>query len=81
MTKQKWRSRNLTLKNRMTQTEYLAALEQLHLTRLGAGKTFGLSGRQAQRVAMGHTKVTGPLGKLIRLSLQHGLSGEKIQVL
>ena len=81
MAKRNWRCRNLALDNRMEQKEYLKAITKLGLTRLGAGKTFGLSGRQAQRISGGRTKVTGPLGKLIRLSLRFELSAADIQEL
>ena len=81
MAKRNWRWRNLTLDNRMEQEEYLKAIAKLGITRLGAGKTFGLSGRQAQRISSGRTKVTGPLGKLIRLSVRFKLSAEDIQEL
>jgi hypothetical protein len=81
MAKRDWRWRNLSLDNRMQQKEYLTAIAKVGVSRLGAGKTFGLSGRQAQRIASGRTKVTGPLGKLIRLALQYEISAEELQAL
>ena len=81
MAKRNWTLRNLSLNNRMKQTEYLTAIDNIGISKLRAGDTFGLSGRQAQRIASGRTKVTGPLGKLIRLALLYGLTAKEIQAL
>jgi hypothetical protein len=57
----------------MTRTEYRAALKTLGMSRLGAGKVLGLSKRQAQRVAAGHSKVPKPVAKLVRLMVKLNL--------
>jgi hypothetical protein len=62
----------------MTRTEYRAALKQLGLSRLGAGPVLGLSKRQAQRIAAGHSPVPKPIAKLIRLMIKLDIRPEDL---
>ena len=59
----------------MTHKAYLAALRKLELSVGGArtAEVFGLSRRQLTRYATGIAEVSGPLEKLIRQYLEHGL--------
>jgi hypothetical protein len=79
--KRDWTWRNLDYANRMDAEEYRRALCHLGVSHLGAGKIFGLSARQAQRLASGDSKISAPMGKLIRLSLEKRLTAKKIQAL
>lgn len=63
----------------MKKTEYLAALKQLDLTVIGAGRVFGFSPRQCQRIAAGDSPVPKPLALLIHLMLKHGITAEELK--
>lgn len=56
----------------MTTNQYLAAIEKLGLTPSGqqTADTLGLSLRQCQRIASGHSAVPGPVGKLLSLMIR-----------
>jgi hypothetical protein len=71
MTKRPYQKK--TPDTRMSRTEYRNALKTLGMSRLGAGKILGLSKRQAQRVAAGHSKVPKPVAKLVRLMVKLNL--------
>jgi hypothetical protein len=58
----------------MTAKEYLAALDRLGLSQVGAAPLIGLSRRQAQRLAAGESKVPPAIAKLLRLVLAGKIS-------
>ena len=65
----------------MSTEAYLAALRALGVSNIAAGQVFGLSPRQAQRLAAGETPVSKPIAKLIKLALEKGLTAAEIEAL
>jgi hypothetical protein len=65
----------MTAKEPMTTRQYLRALKQLGLTVAGkaTAEVLGLSLRQCQRMAAGEAPIPGPVEKLIKLYLKHGI--------
>lgn len=62
----------------MTAKQYLAALKSLGLTPASkaTAAALGLSLRQCQRIAAGDCDVPGPVDKLLRMYLRHGLTDD-----
>ena len=59
----------------MTQKQYLAALKALGLTPAGkaTATALGLTLRQCQNLANGHSPIGGTLALLLRMYLKHGI--------
>ncbi len=62
----------------MTSTQYKAAIKKLGLTIVGARHLFGLSPRQAQRLASGETPVPKLVEKVLRLIAAGKLTKEDL---
>lgn len=60
------------------QRKYLAALRQLDLTVAGkrTAEALGLSLRQCQRIAHAQAPVPGPVEKLLKLYMKHGIEDD-----
>lgn len=63
----------------MTHHQYRAALKKLGLSIVGAGFYFGLSRRQAQRIAAGDSPVPQLLGEVVALLLDGKLKLEDLK--
>ena len=63
----------------MTPTKYKSALAKLGMTIVGAGPFFGLSRRQAQRVASGESPVPKLLVKVLNLLDEGKITKEDLQ--
>ena len=63
----------------MTHLQYRAALKNLNLTIVGAGPVFGLSHRQAQRLAAGDSKIPKLISQVIGLLLDRKLKLEDLE--
>lgn len=61
----------------MTAAAFAKALDKLGLSVYASGKVIGLSLRQAQRVAAGHSPVPRPVAKLINLMLKRKITVEE----
>jgi hypothetical protein len=56
----------------MTPEQFARALAQLKLSRDGAGRFLGVSGRQIRRYVHGEQGIPGATSLLLRSMLQHG---------
>lgn len=63
----------------MTTIQYLAAIKRLGLSQVGAGRVFGLSPRQSQRLASGESHVPEPVARLIRVMIAYDIKPEDIK--
>jgi hypothetical protein len=63
----------------MTAAQFKAALHRLGLSVYACPPAIGLSWRQAQRIAQGHSPVPQPVAKLLRLALRLNLTAEYLK--
>ena len=61
----------------MTNKQYRAAIGQLNLSQIAAGKMLGLSPRQSQRIAT-DAPISKPVEKLLKLIIRLKLSPEDV---
>jgi hypothetical protein len=64
----------------MTRAQYRTAIKRLGVSIIGASKVFGISPRQAQRLASGESPVPAPIAKLITLALADKITVLDIEV-
>ena len=61
----------------MTATQYKAAIKQLGLSQVAAGRWLGISKRQSQSYAIGEYPVPQPVAMLLRLCIKQKLDPEE----
>jgi hypothetical protein len=63
----------------MSTAQYNAAREKLGMSARGAMRVFGISERQAWRLASGESAIPEPIAKLVRLALEGKVTLEDIE--
>ena len=63
----------------MTANQYKAAIKQLGLSQVAAGRWLGISPRQSQSYAIGEYPVPEPTAKLLRLCISQKLDPKEVR--
>lgn len=63
----------------MTPAEYKAAIKELGLTQVKAGKWLGIGARTSQGYALGESSIPEPIAKLLRLCVDLKISPSEVR--
>ena len=63
----------------MTAAQYKAAIKQLGLSQVAAGRWLGISPRQSQSYALGEYPVPEPVAKLLRLMIAKKINPKEVR--
>lgn len=63
----------------MDKATYLEAIKRLGLSQVRAGRAFGLSPRQSQRIATGESPVPRPVSKLLKIVEKYEIPVQEVE--